>query len=240
MENNIDNMENTENMESLVGTGKVKDYFSSVYVYGRVWMLLALTLLLAAPAFISTYYNAWPHFGEFFMGFMGIAPTFWVVGIIEMFTFTPMLGVGGSYLGFVTGNLTNLKVPCAINAMSAAKVEAGTKEGEIISTIAIAVSSVVTTIIITLGVFLLFWIRPVLEAPVLVPAFANILPALFGALGVVMISRGWKIAVAPIVFMLVLFMFVPGLASAVGVLVPAGVIVAVVAARVLYKKGWLK
>jgi len=252
MENNIDNIENNVNglesadiTEGAVVEGgaaaiKAKDYFSSVYVYGRIWMLLALTLLLAAPAFISTYYNAWPHFGEFFMGLMGIAPTFWVVGIIEMFTYTPMLGVGGSYLGFVTGNLTNLKVPCAINAMSAAKVEAGTKEGEIISTIAIAVSSLVTTIIITLGVFLLFWIRPVLEAPILIPAFANILPALFGALGVVMISRGWKIAVAPIVFMLVLFMFIPGLASAVGVLVPAGVVVAVVAARLLYKKGWLK
>jgi len=218
---------------------KTKNYFDSVHFFGRIWMLSALLLFLAVPTFVSIYYDAWPVFSEFLMGFMGIAPTFWVVGIIEMFTYIPMLGVGGSYLGFVTGNLTNLKVPCAINAMSAAKVEAGTEEGEIVSTIAIAVSSIVTTIIITIGVFLLFWIRPILEAPILAPAFANILPALFGALGVVMISRGWKIAVAPIVFMLVLFMFIPGLASAVGVLVPAGVVVAVVAARLLYKKGLL-
>jgi len=41
------------------------------------------------------------------------------------------------------------------------------------------------------------------------------------------------------VFMLVLFLFIPGLASAVGILVPAGVVVAVVAARLMYKKGWL-
>jgi len=218
---------------------KQKDYFSTIFSYGRVWMLSALTLFIAVPAFVSIYYDAWPHFNEFLMGFMGIAPTFWVVAIIEMFTYIPMLGVGGSYLGFVTGNLSNLKVPCAINAMSAAKVEAGTDEGEIVSTIAIAVSSIVTTCIITAGVFMLFWIRPVLEAPALAPAFANILPALFGALGVVMISRGWKIAVAPILFMLVLFMFVPGLAGMVGILVPAGVVVAVVAARLLYKKGWL-
>ena len=218
---------------------KVKNYFDSVHVYGRIWMLSALAIFIAVPSFVSIYYDAWPHFNEFMMGFMGIAPTFWVVAIIEMFTYIPMLGVGGSYLGFVTGNLSNLKVPCAINAMSAAKVEAGTEEGEIISTIAIAVSSIVTTLIITLGVFMLFWIRPFLEAPVLAPAFANILPALFGALGVVMISRGWKIAIAPMVFMLVLFLFIPGLASAVGILVPAGVVVAVVAARLMYKKGWL-
>ena len=218
---------------------KPKDYFDSVHFYGRIWMLSALTLFIAVPAFVSIHYDAWPHFNEFFLGFIGVAPTFWVVAIIEMFTYIPMLGVGGSYLGFVTGNLSNLKVPCAINAMTAAKVEAGTQEGEIISTIAIAVSSIVTTLIITLGVFMLFWIRPVLEAEILAPAFANILPALFGALGVVMISRGWKIAVAPMVFMLVLFMFIPGLASAVGILVPAGVVVAVVAARLMYKKGWL-
>ncbi|MDR2572260.1 MAG: hypothetical protein LBD23_18445 [Oscillospiraceae bacterium] len=226
-------------MSGNSGIIKTKDYFNSVHLYGKIWMLSALTLFIAVPAFLSIYYSAWPRFNEFFMGFIGIAPTFWVVAIIEMFTYIPMLGVGGSYLGFVTGNLSNLKVPCAINAMSAAKVEAGTKEGEIVSTIAIAVSSIVTTCIITIGVFMLFWIRPILEAPVLAPAFANILPAMFGALGVVMISRGWKIAVAPIVFMLVLFMFIPGLASSVGILVPAGVVIAVFSARLLYKKGWL-
>ena len=232
----MDNLENTT-IETV--DDKKRDYFESVHIYGRIWVLCALALFIGAPAFVSIYYDAWPHLNEFFMGFMGIAPTFWVVAIIEMFTYIPMLGVGGSYLGFITGNLSNLKVPCAINAMSAAKVEAGSDEGEIVSTIAIAVSSIVTTLIITLGVFLLFWIRPVLEAPILTPAFANILPALFGALGVVMISRGWKIAVAPIVFMLILFLFIPGLASAVGILVPAGVVVAVVAARLMYKKGLL-
>ncbi|MCL2821217.1 MAG: hypothetical protein FWD38_10430 [Oscillospiraceae bacterium] len=230
---------NEINNNGELGIKTPRDYFSTVNFYGRIWMLSALSLFIAVPAFVSIYYDAWPNLNEFFVGFIGIAPTFWVVAIIEMFTYIPMLGIGGSYLGFVTGNLTNLKVPCAINAMTAAKVEAGTEEGDVISTIAIAVSSIVTTLIITFGCFMLFWIRPVLEAPILAPAFANILPALFGALGVVMISRGWKIAVAPIVFMLVLFMLIPGLASAVGILVPAGVVVAVVAARLMYKKGWL-
>jgi len=217
-----------------------KDYFSSMHLYGRLWMLVALLLFTAVPAFVSIYYNSWPVLTELMVGLLGVAPTFWLVSSIEVFTYVPMLGAGGSYLGFVTGNLTNLKVPCAINAMSAVKAEAGTEEGEIVSTIAIAVSSIVTALIITAGVFLLFWVRPILEAPVLDPAFKNILPSLFGALGVVMISRGWKIAVAPIIFMLVLFILVPSLASAVGILVPAGVVIAVVSARLLYKKGWLK
>ena len=216
-----------------------RNYFDNVHIYGRVWMLTALLLFVSVPAILSIYYGSWPLLNVFLIGMLGIAPTFWTVSTIEVLTYVPMLGAGGSYLGFVTGNLTNLKVPCAINAMAAVKAEPGTQEGEIVSTIAIAISSLVTTLILSAGVLLLVWIRPLLESPVLAPAFANILPALFGALAVVLISRNWKIAVTPIVFMLVLFMLVPSLAGAVGILVPVGVVVTIISSRILYKKGWL-
>lgn len=216
-----------------------KPYLESIHTFGRIWMISATVLLIAVPAAISIYYDAWPKFSEFLAGMLGIAPIFWTVGTIETFTYVPMLGAGGSYLGFVTGNLSNLKVPCALSAMDMAKVKPGTEDGEIISTIAIAISSIVTTLIIAVGVFLIAGLTPILESPVLAPAFENILPSLFGALGVVLISRDWKIAIAPIAFMLLLFLFVPSLAGAVGVLVPVGVLIAVGAARIMYKKGWL-
>ncbi len=216
-----------------------RDYMQSVHFSGRIWMLLALGMLLFVPAAISLHYNAWPSMNSFLKGMLGIAPTFWTVAVIEVFTYVPMLGAGGSYLGFVTGNMTTLKVPCAINALNAANAKPGTEEGELVSTIAIAISSIVTTLIIAIGVFLLAQIRPLLEAPVLAPAFQNIIPSLFGALGVVLISKNWKIAVAPISIMLLLFLLVPSLAGSVSVLVPVGVLIAIGAARVLYKKGAL-
>jgi hypothetical protein len=149
-----------------------------------------------------------------------------------------MLGAGGSYLSFVTGNISNLKLPCAINALENAKVDAKSEEGEIVSTIAIAVSSIVTTIIIALGVLLIVPLSPILESPVLEPAFAQMLPALFGALGVALISKNWKIAIAPIALMLVLFIFVPALNSGmVGIMVPVGVVFTIAVSRILYKKG---
>ena len=154
-----------------------------------------------------------------------------------MLTYVPMLGTGGSYLGFLTGNLTSLKVPCALNAMQASGVEAGTEEGELISTIAIGVSSLVTTAVIAIGVLLLSSIRGFIESPALQPAFDNILPALFGPLAVVYVSKNWKVAMAPLIFMIVLFICVPALADSVGILVPVGAIIAIVAARILYKKG---
>ncbi|PKM39469.1 MAG: hypothetical protein CVV04_10710 [Firmicutes bacterium HGW-Firmicutes-9] len=218
---------------------KEMSYRDSIHKMGRVWILSALAMLLAVPAAICIYYQAWPPMSGILKGLLSIVPIFWTVGVIEVFTYVPMLGTGGSYLGFVTGNLANLKVPCALNSMDRAGVQAGTEEGEVVSTIAIATSSIVTTVIIAAGVLLLSQIAPVLESPVLQPAFENILPALFGALGVVFISKDWKIAIAPLVVMIALFLLVPSLASAVGILVPVGALISIGVARILYKKNLL-
>ena len=218
---------------------KEMTYRDSVHRMGRVWILSALALMIAVPVGICVYYSAWPPIGGILAGFLSVAPIFWTVGVIEVLTYVPMLGTGGSYVGFVTGNLANLKVPCALNAMERANLKAGTEEGEVVSTIAISTSAIVTTIIIAAGVLLLAQIRPIIESPVLQPAFDNILPALFGALAVVFVSRNWKIAIAPMVFMIVLFICVPSLSSAVGILVPVGALIAIGVARILYINGLL-
>ncbi|MEA5014145.1 MAG: hypothetical protein VB099_06245 [Candidatus Limiplasma sp.] len=220
-------------------TVQFSEYENSVHVYGRIWMALALMLMLAVPVAICVYYDAWPEGQYLLKGLLGVAPMFWTVGIIEVLTYTPMLGTGGTYLAFVTGNLTNLKVPCALNAMEAAKIKPGTEEGEAISTIAVASSSIVTTLVIALGVVGLNFLRPALESPELKPAFDNILPALFGALGAVFVSKNPKLAAAPLAFMVALFLLVPGLSSSVGILVPVGALIAIGVARILYKKGML-
>lgn len=214
-------------------------YSDRIHIWGRTWGILAIFMFILFPIATSIYYSAWPKASDLFSGLLGVVPVFWTVGAIEAFTFAPMLGSGGAYLGFVTGNLTNLKVPCAISAMDNAKVKPGTEEGEVISTIAIAISSIVTTIIIFIGVLLISQLEPILESEILAPAFANILPSLFGALAVVFISKNWKIAITPLIFMLVLFLLVPSLASSVSILVPVGALVAAGAARILYKKGFL-
>ena len=214
-------------------------YRDRVHRSGRIWSLAALLMLLAVPLSTCIYYNAWPPIGGVLKGMLGVVPIFWTVGTIEVITYVPMLGTGGSYLGFVTGNVTNLKVPCALNAMEAAGVDAGSEEGEVLSTIAIATSAIVTTVIIVIGVLLLSQIRPFLESPLMQPAFDNILPALFGGLGVVYLSKDWKIAIVPMVFMIALFVLVPSLAGSVGMLVPVGALIAIGVARIFYNRGIL-
>ena len=214
-----------------------KQYENSVHKAGRIWMISALLIIISVPVFFCIINDSWPEVNKVISGLVGVAPIFWTVCAIEVVTYAPMLGNAGTYLGFVTGNLTNLKVPCALNAMESADVKSGSEEGEIISTIAIASSSITTTIIIIIGVILLIPLTPILESPALKPAFDNILPSLFGGLGVVYISKNYKVAIAPMVSMIILFMLVPSLASAVGVMVPVASIISIVAARILYKKG---
>ena len=216
-----------------------KTYRDNLHTVGRIWTVAGMIMLLLVPTVICIYFQAWPQFSAVGKGLIGVIPIFWTVGVIEVLTFVPMLGTGGAYLGFMTGNLSNLKVPCALNAMQNAKVESGTEEAEVISTIAIAVSSIVTTVIIAVGVLLLAQIQPFLESAVMQPAFDNILPALFGGLGVVYISRNFKIAIVPMIFMIALFILVPSMASSVGILVPVGALIAIGVARVMYKRNMM-
>ena len=200
-----------------------------------------MAILLLFPVLVCIMFeDAMPDWKGVALGLLATAPMYWAVGAVEVITFIPMLGAGGSYLSFVTGNISNLKLPCAINALENAGADPKSEEGEIISTIAIAVSSIVTTLIVALGVLLISPLTPVLENPVLSPAFDQMLPALFGALGVALISKSWKIAVAPIVLMLILFIFVPALDSGmVGIMVPVGVIFTIITSRIMYKKNML-
>ena len=215
-------------------------YMDSVHRAGRIWNLSVMVILFLFPISAGLIYKAAPDWHGFLMGIIATAPMYWAVAVIETFTYVPMLGAGGSYLSFVTGNISNLKLPVALNALEQAEVNINSEEGEIVSTIAIAVSSIVTTLIIILGVILITPLTPVLNAPVLAPAFAQILPALFGGLGVVFISKNWKIAVAPVTLMLILFIFVPALnAGTVGIMVPVGVLFTLAVSRMLYKKNLL-
>ena len=216
-----------------------KNYIQKTDVYGKIWIWTAAVVILLVPVVICLAYNAWPSAANVLKGLLGVAPLFWTVGVIEVITYTPMLGVGGTYLGFVTGNITSIKAPAALTAMENLGVKADSEEGEVVSTIAIATSSIVTTLIIAAGVALLTVIAPVIDSPVLAPAFENILPALFGGLGVVYISKNPKLSVAPLVFMIAIFLLIPGLSGAVGVLVPVGIIISLSAGRIMYKKGWI-
>lgn len=216
-------------------------YLESVHRDGRIWGYTLFVLVLAFPLALCLIFNAVPEWKAMGRALISVLPMYWAVGIIEIFTYIPMLGAGGAYLSFVTGNISNLKLPCALDAMEKADVKANSEEGEIISTIAIAVSSIVTTLIIVIGIVLMMVSNfgAVLESEVLKPAFDQLLPALFGGLAVVFVSKNLKLSIAPMILMLGLFIFTPLTSGEVGIMAPVGVLFTLAVARIMYKKGML-
>ncbi len=213
---------------------KQKDYFDSVHIWGRVWSIGALLVLFSLPVAISVYYNAWPEANFVFEALLKLVPLYWVTAIIEVITFTPMLGAGGAYLSFVTGNITNLKLPCALNAMEQAKVKSNSEEGEIISTIAVGASAITTTLIIAVGVILF---SPVLDdlrnSETLKPAFSYVSAALFGALGASYLKKHWKISIFPVLVGIIILLIMP--TFGVSTLLFVTIVAAVVGALVMSK-----
>ena len=196
----------------------LEKYLDRTHLYGRVGLLLGLVLLIGAPFAMGIALDAMPDMSAFAKGLAQIAIIYIPSCIVEFLIYMPMLGAGGSYLAFITGNLINMKIPCALNARDIVGTEVGTPENEIVSTLSIAVSSLVTIVVIALGVFLIIPLRPVLEAPVLQPAFNNVVPALFGAMAYKYFRRGKQLVAIPLILMSVLFICMPNLISNVGFL----------------------
>lgn len=183
------------------------------HVLGRIVSAITLVLLVGAPFLIGTFLGAMPDLGAVAKGFLSVGLVWTVSSVAEFLIYTPMLGAGGGYLAFITGNLINMKIPCAVNARDIVGTKTGTAENEIISTLSIATSSLVTIVVLALGVALLVPLQPVLQSPVLQPAFANVVPALFGAMAYQYFRKNVQVAVAPLVVMSLLFMLVPSLTS---------------------------
>lgn len=192
------------------------------------------------PTVVCVKFGIFPPLSNLMKGFAMVCMIYIPLAIAEVLTYVPILGSGASYLVFVTGNLTNLKIPCATMCMDAAGVKPATEEGDIIATISAAVSSIVTVLIILVGMLAIVPLTPVLSAPVLAPAFSNILPALFGGLGAYWLMKQWQLAIVPLVLTVLIYTVFSIPAGTEGVLIPVMGLISVLSARLMYKKGWIR
>ena len=211
-------------------------YTRGTHRIGRICTLITLLLLVGAPFLMGTYLGALPDLSAVAKAFLAVGLVWTVSSVVEFLIYTPMLGAGGGYLAFITGNLINMKIPCAVNARDIVGAKTGTPENEIISTLSIATSSLVTILVLALGVLLLTPLQPILQSEALQPAFENVVPALFGAMAYKYYRNHMNVAVAPLVLMSVLFILVPGLISSTSMMIiPSGAL-AIGIAWLLYGK----
>ena len=211
-------------------------YTRGTHRIGRVCTTITLIMLVGAPFLMGTYLGAMPDLGAVGKAFLSVGLVWTVSSVVEFLIYTPMLGAGGGYLAFITGNLINMKIRCAVNARDIVGAKTGTPENEIISTLSIATSSLVTILVLALGVLLLTPLQPILQSEALQPAFSNVVPALFGAMAYKYYRKHMNVAVAPLVLMSVLFILVPKLIESTSMMIiPSGAL-AIGIAWLLYRK----
>ena len=198
-------------------------YINRTHMLGRVCSAVTVILLVGAPFLMGLVVGAVPDLGAVARGFLSVGLVWTVSSVVEFLVYTPMLGSGGSYLAFITGNLINMKIPCAINAKDIVDAKTGTAENEIISTLSIATSSLVTILVLALGVLLLIPLQPILQSETLQPAFSNVVPALFGAMAYKYYRQNLRLSLVPLMLMSLLFIFVPSLTGSTSfMIIPSG------------------
>ena len=216
-----------------------EQFNNGLHRLGRITMLSTMIILTIVPFIMGALFDVSPDMQAFLRGYAKVAVVYLPVSLVEFLVYAPMLGSGGSYLSFITGNVTNMKIPCAMNARDIAGTEVGTPENEIISTLSIATSAITTTLVIVAGVILLVPLQPVLQNEALLPAFNNVVPALFGALGLKYFAKSPQIAILPVALMTALCIFVPSMIGQTSILmIPCGAL-ALLIGFILFKKGKL-
>ena len=227
----------TNRMNETEKQAVYQQYIRTTHTLGRIFCILVLILLLGAPFLMGAVLGTVPNLGAAGKAFLSIGIVYLVSCIADYIIYVPMLGAGGTYLAFITGNLINMKVPCAMTARDIVGAKSGTTENEIISTLSIATSSLVTILVLAVGVALLIPLQPLLQDPALQPAFDNVVPALFGAMAYKYFRGHLKIAVPPLAAMSLLFILLPGLISSTSMMIIPGGALAIGLAWYYFRKG---
>ncbi len=178
-----------------------RDFNFKYHVAGRIWTAAALILFLSIPIAVGVQYKVLPDWSVFGTSAVLIPLIVnFLSGVAEPIIYAPMLGTNGEYLAFITGNLSNLKIPCVVKAHEIYDTKMGTEEHEIVSTIAVAASTLVTVVIIAIFVLALALSNlstAIKENSWLQDAFATVVYALFGSMGGKYVAKNPKLSLIP-------------------------------------------
>lgn len=157
------------------------EYLPKMHRIGKIIGVLAVLASFMPALTLGVVYGLWPDMAALGTAAVSAIASFGVLWFVEPLSYYPVVGPVGTYMAFVSGNISNMRIPCASMAQISTEVEPGSDKGSIIATIGMGVSIVINTLVLTIGVIAGSSILSMLPASV-VGALNYLLPALFGAL----------------------------------------------------------
>jgi hypothetical protein len=219
-----------------------ENYQNKIHRLGKITATLFFLCTLILPLSLWLKFDLLPTASGFFSGLASVWLFMFPANLAEFLSFAPAVGAGAYYVMMSSGNFSNIRIPCAIVALVASKLDSSTEEGDLISTIAVATSVIVTEIILIAGVLLLAPFTELLSNPVLEPGIKQILPSLFAALLTSFAFKSVRVSMIPVLTALCIVTPVVFLVAKSGalipLLIPVVILISVLIARWLYKKGY--
>lgn len=211
---------------------------AKIHRMGRLSTVIVWVFFLLVPAAICTVFHLKVDLALTLKAAAPIMLIFAITGVCEKLSMSPIIGPGAVYLASSTGNIQNMKLPAALNAMNIMECEEGSEKGRVVSIIAVATSSFVTTLIVFCGMlFLAPLMTPLLTNPVVAPAFDNMFPALVGPMVIPVVLKNIKVAALPVALAIVFAVALGSVYSSIqSILMVVVILLSLGVYRVAYKK----
>lgn len=217
------------------------EYMPQMNRIGKITGFLGVLASFLPALILAVVYGIVPKGAALATAFVAGASSFGILWFVEPISYFSVLGPVGTYMAFLSGNISNMRVPCSSMAQVSAEVEPGTEQGSIVATLGMAISIVINVSVLTIGVILGSSILARLPQSV-IGALGYLLPALFGALLVQFGMKTKSLAALILVFAILInvglgagiFAWLPGANNYLGIL--ASVFLAIAVTMVTYKK----
>ena len=189
-----------------------KEFYEDTYMprmhrYGKLFGLLGVVLSFSPAVCLALVFHILPVWSALPAAFITGASAFGFLWVLEPIGYFNVLGPVGTYMAFLTGNISNMRVPCASMAQVAAEVEPGTEEGSLIATIGMAISVIINVSVLTIGVIAGSVVLSKLPAGI-IAALGYLLPALFGALLMQFAVKDIKYAIGMLAYCILLYVLI--------------------------------
>ena len=206
---------------------------SSIKTLGYVFVTIALLCNFVPAVYASITTGVFPAIGDLLTLWVAAASAFGVGYFVQPISFFPMANMAGSFMCWIVGNVGEIRIPAATMAQNVTNAEQGTPKAQVISTVGIGGSIIVSVCMITLFTLIGASIMPLMPKVVL-KAFGFVLPCVLGAVYASLASKNIILGAIIMISSIAGKMLFPIIGIPVGLIMLLNIILAVIIARIYF------
>lgn len=162
-------------------------YTKKLQKVGTICMMILLVLTFAPCLYVFVVLGEFPGWGALASTLAANSANEIMPWILEPVMYFPMIGVAGSYICFTAGNITNMRIPCALAAQNAVGANTGTTKGDAAAVFGMVGSVIVNFVALAVVILCGEWLLSILPDSVK-EAFNYAMPAVYGSLIVMLMG----------------------------------------------------